>query len=78
MRYERYVLPLTAVAALSAAGVAGYLAWQRRRDARSEEAGELGAFIYSYPLETAEEVSMFTAEDLLVDEEMFPGFSQDD
>lgn len=78
MQYERYVLPLTAVAAVSAAGVAGYLAW-RRRAARSEaeQGSEVGMFVYGYPLDVEEDEVTFTAEDLMIDEETFPGFRQD-
>lgn len=76
MRYERYVLPLTAVAAMSAAGVAGYLAW-RRKSAQKEETDEVGMFIYGYPLDVEDDVSIFTADDLRMDEETFPGFRQD-
>lgn len=84
MRYERYVMPLTAVAALSAAGVAGYLLWKRRQEGREDEPGTL---LYGFPLDIEEEVTLYSAddagegglspEDLMVDEEAFPGFRQD-
>lgn len=72
MRYERVVLP---IAALAAAGAAGYVLYRRR--GRTEAEDEPGTFLYGYPLEVDEEELTIYRDDLGVDREMFPGFREE-